>query len=62
MSDISITGYGDELTVNGIKIGDLSPKDHESIEKEKGGMNYQPLENVVVSHVRTHCCTKRWKI
>ena len=52
MSDISITGYGDELTVNGIKIGDLTPKNHESIEKEKGGRNYQPLEDVVVSHVR----------
>ena len=52
MSDLKITGYGDELTVNNVRIGDLSPKDHENIEKEKGGQNYKPLENVVVSHVK----------
>ena len=32
--NVNITGYGDELTVNGIKIGDLTPKEHEQIEKE----------------------------
>ena len=47
-----IHGYGDDLTVNNIRIGDLSPSDHEKIEKEKGGQNYSPLENVVVSHVK----------
>ena len=47
-----IDGYGDNLTINGIRIGDLSPADHEKIEKEKGGQNYSPLENVVVSHVK----------
>ena len=52
MSTLSIAGYGDKLTVNGIRIGDLSPADHEAIEKEKGGHNYKPLEDVVVSHVR----------
>ena len=52
MSTLSIAGYGDELTVNGIRIGDLSPADHEAIENEKGGRNYKPLEDVVVSHVR----------
>ena len=52
MSDLKITGYGDELTINGIKLGDLSPSDHEQIELDKGGQNYSPLENVVVSHVK----------
>ena len=52
MSNLSINGYGDNLTVNNIRIGDLSPADHEKIEKEKGGQNYSPLENVVVSHVK----------
>ncbi len=52
MSKTVITGYGDDLTVNGIRIGDLSPADHEAIEKEKGGRNYSPLEDVVVSHVQ----------
>ncbi|MBC8479457.1 MAG: aminotransferase class III-fold pyridoxal phosphate-dependent enzyme [FCB group bacterium] len=52
MSDVKITGYGDDLTVNGIRLGDLSPADHEKIEAEKGGRNYSPLENVIVSHVK----------
>ncbi len=51
MSSVSITGFGDNLTVNGIRIGDLSPAGHEAIEKEKGGRNYSPLEDVVVSHI-----------
>jgi len=49
---VKIDGYGDKLTVNGVCIGDLSPIEHEKIEKEKGGQNYSPLENVVVSHVK----------
>jgi len=48
----NIHGYGDDLTVNNVRIGDLSPSEHEKIEKEKGGQNYSPLENVVVSHVK----------
>jgi ornithine--oxo-acid transaminase len=52
MSDVNIQGYGDDLTINGTRIGDLSPTDHENIEKQKGGRNYNPLENVVVSHVK----------
>ena len=52
MSELLIDGYGDELSVNGIKIGDLTPHEHESIEKEKGGQNYAPLENVVISKVK----------
>ena len=52
MSNLSIHGYGDNLTINNIRLGDLSPSDHEKIEKEKGGRNYKPLENVVVSHVK----------
>ena len=52
MSNPKITGYGDNMTVNDIRLGDLSPSDHENIEKEKGGQNYKPLENVVVSHVK----------
>jgi len=49
---LKIKGYGDNLTVNGVRIGDLSPSEHEKIEREKGGKNYKPLEDVVVSHVR----------
>ena len=52
MSESPITGYGDDLTVFGTRIGDLSPEEHENIEKEHGGFNYKPLENVVVSHVQ----------
>ena len=52
MSEVSIHGYGDNLTVDNIRLGDLSPKEHEKIEVEKGGQNYSPLEDVVVSHVK----------
>jgi ornithine--oxo-acid transaminase len=52
MSSVSITGYGDDLTINGTRLGDLSPAEHEDIDKQKGGRNYSPLENVVVSHVQ----------
>jgi len=52
MSVVSISGYGDDLTINGVRIGDLGPAEHESIELDKGGQNYAPLENVVVSHVQ----------
>ena len=52
MSELKITGYGDDLTINEMRLGDLSPQDHENIEKEKGGQNYKPLEGVVVSHVK----------
>ena len=52
MSKLSIHGYGDDLTVNNFRIGDLSPAEHEKIDLEKGGRNYSPLENVVVSHVK----------
>jgi len=52
MAKVTINGYGDDLTINGVRLGDLSPDQHESIEKEKGGRNYHPLEGVVVSHVK----------
>ena len=52
MANVNISGYGDDLTVNGTRIGDLSPQGHENIEKKMGGRNYSPLENVVVSHVQ----------
>ena len=52
MSVVQINGYGDDLTVNGVRIGDLTPDEHESIEKNKGGQNYSPLENIVVSKVK----------
>ena len=32
MSELIIDGYGDDLTVNGVRIGDLTPLDHENIE------------------------------
>ena len=51
MNDLKIAGYGDNLKINDIRLGDLSPTDHEEIELSKGGQNYSPLENVVVSHV-----------
>lgn len=51
MNELQISGYGDDLTINGVRIGDLGPAEHEAIELEKGGQNYSPLENVVVSHV-----------
>tara|TARA_Y100000590_G_scaffold123768_1_gene141623 strand:- start:4027 stop:5352 length:1326 start_codon:yes stop_codon:yes gene_type:complete len=49
---LNIQGYGDNLTINDVRIGDLSPKQHEEIEGSKGGKNYHPLEDVVVSHVQ----------
>ena len=49
---LNIHGFGDNLTINNIRIGDLSPAEHEKIEMDKGGRNYKPLENVVVSHVQ----------
>ena len=52
MSVLSINGYGDDLTINGTRIGDLTPAEHELIENEKGGQNYAPLENVVISKVK----------
>jgi|TARA_B100001939_G_scaffold236275_1_gene203755 ornithine--oxo-acid transaminase len=52
MSSVSINGFGDDLCINDVRIGDLTPDDHEKIEKEKGGQNYAPLENVVISKVK----------
>ena len=52
MAEVLIDGYGDDLSVDGIKIGDLTPHEHEKIEKERGGQNYSPLENVVISKVK----------
>ena len=52
MPNLSIHGYGDDLTINNYRLGDLSPAEHEKIDKDKGGRNYNPLENVVVSHVK----------
>jgi len=49
---VNIKGYGDDLTINNIRVGDLSPTEHEQIEKKHGGNNYSPLEDVVVSHVK----------
>ena len=46
---LKIQGYGDDLSVDDIRIGDLSPQEHEKIEMDRGGKNYTPLENVVVS-------------
>ena len=49
---LQINGYGDDLKINNVQIGALSPSEHEEIEKKHGGNNYSPLENVVVSHVK----------
>jgi ornithine--oxo-acid transaminase len=51
-ANIKINGYGDNLKINGVQIGELSPREHEEIDKKHGGNNYSPLENVVVSHVK----------
>ena len=42
-----IDGYGDKLTVNGVCIGELSPKEHEKIEKER--------INLYISNVDLKC-------
>jgi len=52
MTSVIISGYGDDLTVDGTRIGDLTPSQHEIIEKTRGGQNYSPLEDVVVSKVK----------
>ena len=52
MKKTIINGYGDNLEINGIRIVDLSPSEHEKIEFENGAKNYNPLEDVVVSHVK----------
>ena len=52
MSKLFIDGYGDDLTINGTRIGDLTPIEHENIENQKGGHNYAPLESVVISKVK----------
>lgn len=52
MSELLIKGYGDDLSINGTRIGDLTPHEHEQIEKQKGGQNYAPLEDVVISKVK----------
>ena len=52
MKQLSINGYGDNLKINDVRIGDLSPSDHQKIEEKLGGHNYSPLKNVVVSHVK----------
>ena len=52
MPNLSIHGYGDDLTINNSRLGDLSPEEHEKIDKDKGGRNYNPLVIVVVSHVK----------
>ena len=39
MSELLIKGYGDDLSINGTRIGDLTPHEHEEIEKQKGGQN-----------------------
>ena len=52
MKDLQISGYGDDLTINNCKIGDLSPQEHKNIELKLGGQNYSPLEDVIVSHVK----------
>jgi len=52
LSKLTITGYGDDLTINDTRIGDLTPLEHTKIEEKLGGKNYSPLENVVVSHVK----------
>jgi len=52
LKKLHIDGYGDNLTIDNIRIGDLSPQEHTDIENNLGGKNYSPLENVIVSHVK----------
>ena len=49
MSKLKITGYGDELTINNVRLGDLSPQDHENIEKERvRGKKYREKNDIFV--------------
>jgi len=52
LKKLNISGYGDNLTINDIRIGDLSPLEHTKIEQKLGGHNYSPLDDVIVSHVK----------
>ena len=64
MKKLHIDGYGDNLTIDNIRIGDLSPQEHADIDNNLGGKNYSPLENVIVSHVKdssTLICRKPGK-
>ncbi|SVD57514.1 uncharacterized protein METZ01_LOCUS410368, partial [marine metagenome] len=36
-ANIKINGYGDNLKINGVQIGELSPREHEEIDKKHGG-------------------------
>ena len=37
MSKLAIKGYGDNLQINNVRIGDLTPAEHEAIEKKTRG-------------------------
>ena len=38
---LNIQGPGDLLSINNIRIGDISPSEYEKIETYKGGNNYK---------------------
>ena len=39
MPNLSIHGYGDNLTINNSRLGDLSPAEHEKIDMRKDIFN-----------------------
>ena len=62
MSVVQIDGYGDNLTVNGVRIGDLTPDEHESLickfcpDPEPADVPGKPSK----SHVLCNLLTSYW--
>lgn len=52
-SSLKIDGYGSDLSINGVCIGDLSTAQHQAIEDQLGTPNYHSLEGVIVSHAES---------
>ena len=57
MNSIDINGYGDNLTVNGIRIGDLTPSEHEKIEIEKSNIR-KPKSYIKNSNLKKYAHQK----
>ena len=46
MKKLNITGYGDDLTVNDCRIGDLSPQEHQDIELNRRERLINHIKNI----------------
>ena len=51
MNQINIDGYGDDLSINGVRIGDLSPSDHEKLSMKKEAKIIKPLLKMSLFHM-----------